>query len=239
MAYGYIYLVSHPATGKSYIGLTTYPISERWKLHCRAAVCGRQSRGILHQAIRLYGREAFTITQLAQAETKQALDRLEVHFIRLFNTKEPFGYNRMSGGANGKHNPRTRLKMSAAKSGRKLSPDQIEKIRARMMGNVISQEVREKIASKLRGRRIPRDIVERVSAGRRGKKRSDAHRMSAYLSGIPKSDEHKAKLRAANLGKRASIETRMKMSASHKRRAAERRNAGDCLQPPLVLSQAA
>jgi hypothetical protein len=86
----------------------------------------------------------------------------------------------------------TRAKMSAAKRGRKLSPEHVAKI-----------------ASANRGKKYPNRSPEwraKISASKLGK--------SATWNKKPKTEAHRAKIAAANIGKRHSEETKAKMSAA-------------------------
>ena len=59
---GFLYKATSPS-GKSYIGITSKSVPERWKQHAYAASRGR--RGLLCSAIRKYGPEAFTLKVMA------------------------------------------------------------------------------------------------------------------------------------------------------------------------------
>lgn len=239
MMYGQIYKVTNLLNGFSYIGQTTQNVKMRWKQHCRAALASKCARGVLHQSIRKNGHKNFVIEIIGVAFTKAELDALEIYFISGFNTREPHGYNRVSGGSHGRHNERTRLKISAAHKGRKCLQHVIESNRLRMLGATVSRETRAKISASLRGRPLTAETKAKMSLARTGKKRTDAHRMSEYLSGVPKSARGRENIRLSALGRKASLETRLKMSESQRLIWSKRRNAGNNVHPPVVLSETA
>lgn len=94
--YGIIYKITNLINSKIYIGQTIKKMQIRWKEHQSAA-----KRGIntyFHKAIRKYGIENFVIEQIAEANSKQELDELELtqrRISRACNGKytEAFGYH--------------------------------------------------------------------------------------------------------------------------------------------------
>lgn len=94
----YIYKITHIESGKSYIGQTTKTPKERFKTHCskytRCPLIGR--------ALQKYGQEAFILDTLVKCATLEELNIAEIHFIKLFNTLHPNGYNLTEGGRDSK-----------------------------------------------------------------------------------------------------------------------------------------
>ena len=93
---------------KRYIGQTTKNYKERWTEHYNA-----KDTFYFHNALRKYRWESFSKYVLVQTKEfentpenlikiQKALDRLEIYFIKKFNTyNNDFGYNLTSGGHSG------------------------------------------------------------------------------------------------------------------------------------------
>ena len=98
----YIYKITNNINNKIYIGLTCRDVSRRWIEHCSKA---KQQDGFyLHNAIRKYGKENFTISIIDQTSSIDELKQLEQQYIKKYhsNNKE-YGYNLTLGG-DGKKN---------------------------------------------------------------------------------------------------------------------------------------
>lgn len=92
---GYIYLIRKNGEPK-YVGLTTLSIEERWKKHQSNA--NSNSVFILHQALRKYGIENFSIEQVEKHENATLSER-EQYWIKYYNTHcSQGGYNMTYGG---------------------------------------------------------------------------------------------------------------------------------------------
>lgn len=90
------YMAVCSASQKSYIGITSSGVINRWRGHCRSA--RRGSNLALHAAIRKYGESAFKVSEIARFKSRgQALD-FEVSAIARFKTMLPNGYNMTIGG---------------------------------------------------------------------------------------------------------------------------------------------
>ena len=76
------------------------------------------------------------------------------------------------------------------------------------------------------GRKFRTETIEKMSHSRKGKRHSEKTKalMSMQRKGIKKSLEHREKIRAGNIGKVISQETRAKMSAAAKLRASRKRD---------------
>lgn len=101
MEYGFIYRVTCKTTGKKYIGQARefkhknekpfrYGIPGRWSDHVSSAKTGSDKP--LHQSIRQYGADDFTIDEITKA-TLTELDALEAVWIERENSLAPQGYN--------------------------------------------------------------------------------------------------------------------------------------------------
>ena len=83
---GVIYMMKGP---KDYIGQTIDP-EQRYAQHLRRA--GQLKYGLLGDAIEEHGPDAFEFIVLHECPTED-LDTMETHFIELYNTLAPDGYN--------------------------------------------------------------------------------------------------------------------------------------------------
>lgn len=88
--YGRIYCIENKINHKKYIGLTTRSIKERFSEHCKADT-------VIGEAIRKYGVDNFMCYEVDNAQSKNELSELEVHYIHHFGTLKD-GYNCTIGG---------------------------------------------------------------------------------------------------------------------------------------------
>lgn len=88
--YGRIYCIENKMNHKKYIGLTTRSIKERFSEHCKADT-------VIGEAIRKYGVDNFMCYEVDNAQSKNELSELEVHYIHHFGTLKD-GYNCTIGG---------------------------------------------------------------------------------------------------------------------------------------------
>lgn len=88
--YGRIYCIENKINHKKYIGLTTRSIKERFSEHCKADT-------VIGEAIRKYGVDNFICYEVDNAQSKNELSELEVHYIHHFGTLKD-GYNCTIGG---------------------------------------------------------------------------------------------------------------------------------------------
>ena len=104
-ANGIIYRVTHIESGKSYVGLTIQTLERRWRYHNEQARSGGVSNeASLHQAIRDFGVEAFTIEQIDSGTSKLTLEAKERRWIEKLGTTAPAGFNIAGGGVSGGSN---------------------------------------------------------------------------------------------------------------------------------------
>lgn len=113
-----------------------------------------------------------------------------------------------------------REKMSAAKKGRKLSPEHIKKVadalrgrkrpeaamagaRKALTGRVVSQETKEKIRNSLIGTKHTDEAKAKISAAGKGRKHTteSKEKMRSAMAGRTLTAEHKEKLSLAKRGK--------------------------------------
>jgi group I intron endonuclease len=91
-----IYRHTCPINGKSYIGLTSKTVNQRWTEHCRDAAKG--SSIVFHRAIRKHGKDSWqTEVLVSEIPTKEDAVLFEKHFIKFYDTLNK-GYNSTVGG---------------------------------------------------------------------------------------------------------------------------------------------
>ena len=104
----YIYQITNTVDGKIYIGKTTKTIEERFQRHAYNANAKSQTH--LHRAIRKYGTEAFTITELESGfNSEDDLNEAEIRYISDLSPQ----YNMTEGGegiSGHEHSSETRKK---------------------------------------------------------------------------------------------------------------------------------
>jgi len=155
-----IYLITNKLNGKQYVGQTTKDIEKRMQGH-RAKVVSNRSSTKLHNAMRKYGVENFSVEVIDSTATTQIeLDFLEDFYIKKFDSINK-GYNMKPGG---NINPMDSEQV-AKKHGNSMRSDEVrQKISATMKKyraeHGFSEEHRKKISEGLKlateeGRRVP------------------------------------------------------------------------------------
>ena len=123
---GQIYLIRNKVNNKCYVGQATcftgtnnnkWGTLGRWKSHVREALKTNVDHcTVLNNAIRKYGEDGFEIFTLIKCSIDK-LDENEIHFVQLYNSLQPNGYNIKSGGYSSKNSEDTIEKMKAAHLG--------------------------------------------------------------------------------------------------------------------------
>ena len=116
---GCIYKITNAINDKSYIGLTINDAEKRFKKH--KSMIYSNGCSALYNAFKKYGIENFTVETIYSTDDKKELMRLEKLYISKFNTISPNGYNLTTGGENCKVTNETKVKISKALKGRKVT----------------------------------------------------------------------------------------------------------------------
>jgi group I intron endonuclease len=217
-----IYKITNKINSKIYIGQTIGTLSNRWNSHCK-----NKKFSLITAAINKYGKENFTIEEIAKCSSREELNMREAMFIYAFGSNNrDTGYNIMEGGDNHTtHSTETRAiiskkarnisdetrkKMSEAKKGKKQTPEQIA---ARIKtGRVWSEESKRKSSEKQKGRKKSPEQVEKVRK---------------KLIGRKQTPEEIEKRRLSNIGRKATLEQKEKYrQAALKREAKKREKRG-------------
>lgn len=168
-----IYKVINKINKKIYIGQTSQPLQKRWNSHCT-----RKDRQGLSKAILKYGKENFIIEEIDGANSQTELNYLEQHYIYIYNSISPNGYNILPGGKNSAHTEQSKFKMRKPKnfknrtdfSYRKHSKETIEKLREIKRKNPLffTKEHREKISKANKGRKHTEETKLKISQTKKG-----------------------------------------------------------------------
>ena len=224
---GIIYTYTNTLTGLVYVGQTTQPAVRRQTYALQAASTQPNPRCII-QAMQAAGLDAFTYQVLAEASTKDDLNRLEIHFIAALQANHPqYGYNRTVGGEGGPagliHSAEAKAKMSQAARGHTVSAETRAKIaqakRGRGLGRTHSAEAKAKMSQAKRGKPLSAETRAKLSLAKRGKTLSAEHKAKIAQANRAMTAETRAKIAQTLRGKTHSAETRAKMSLAARRRA--------------------
>lgn len=141
---------------------------------------------VLHTAIIKYGSENFCIEEITTASSKEELFSLETFYIAAFGTKSPKGYNLTSGGE-GLNEPTDEVRAKMKAAKQNISLETRQKMSASARKKILSEEHKENL---------------RLAAS----KRIITPELSAAYNTASKNWT----------GRRHSLESRAKMSLSHK-----------------------
>lgn len=96
---GIIYMIRNMKNDKRYIGQSIQPVEKRFRQHIEGAYLkGRRTYNTcLSRAIRKYGSDFFELGILADNVPDDDLDIVEAHYISMYNTLAPNGYNKSAG----------------------------------------------------------------------------------------------------------------------------------------------
>jgi group I intron endonuclease len=222
-----VYIITNKANGKQYVGIAKN-LKRRWHQHISA----NGSAPALHAAIKMYGADGFVFSHICNAFDFEAACDIERMFIQQHNTKSPNGYNLTDGGEGVVGRPMTdedkdvRRKASNAfinslspeerskkygVKGRKLTSEQIEKIKVsnkgKNLGKKHSEETLQKMsaAHKARPRKpMSEDTKEKIRQSLLGRKMPESEKQKhASFLGCKHTEETKAKIRASNIATKA------------------------------------
>jgi group I intron endonuclease len=222
-----IYVITHVASGRKYVGYTRYTAPRRYRGHVKAAKAGEDT--YIARAIRLYGASAFKIEVLEQCE-EALLNEREIFWIQKLGTVKPHGFNLTEGGG-GMLRPSesTRQKMRDAHLGKVRGPLSEEHkaavSRAQKGRPRWTDEQRKEIAARQTGKSCPHNIenCRQLGFSWKGKKFTEEHRVKLREAWIRRrmrggvSEETRQKLGDASRGRTMSVEARRKISEARKR----------------------
>ena len=144
---GEIYCLTSPS-GKKYVGQCVKQLSsgkkwgyiQRWKDHIRDANSKNYCRQ-LNNAINKYGSENFTIEVIKECNIYE-LNYYEEHYIKLYNTLSPNGYNLTSGGSVCRQSEETQILKRKSMIGKNVGKIFPKRPRLREEDNALPKYVR-------------------------------------------------------------------------------------------------
>jgi group I intron endonuclease len=166
-----VYCITNLANGKKYVGVTANGYANRFANHIWHSRKSKSSCRALHNAMRKYGPNSFSVELLQAAESWEHMNQLEKEWIKKLGTFSPNGYNLTDGGDAGSFSDETRRIMSDRFKGKPISEKTIAAVKA-SWDDPASRDVR--IASIREAMNRP-DVREATGARQRGKPKSDNH----------------------------------------------------------------
>jgi len=137
-----VYKITNIDSGKAYIGITG-DYKSRMRNHFNANKCCQY----LHRSIKKHGKEKFTHEIICYCNSWNMLCKMEIEFIKLYNTKVTNGYNLTDGGEGidgYKMSKEARKKISIAlKNPSEETRKKISKVHKNKM---VSKETRKKLS---------------------------------------------------------------------------------------------
>jgi group I intron endonuclease len=200
-----VYCHTSPS-GKRYVGYSKHGMAERWRQHVEAASAG--GGYLLHRAIRKYGADSFRHELLEQSDTEAGAKSAERRWIAWRGSMAPAGYNATAGGEG--------LSGACAEVREKLSASW-------------TPERRAQHSERTRGH----SVGNNYGVANKGKARSTEARQRMRAAALAMDPDKRARIDAARAASKAdrppvkySAESRARMSASQRKRWAERKQVG-------------
>jgi group I intron endonuclease len=210
-----IYKITNAINSKVYIG-QSWDIDRRWYEHKHYP---KQDNQHLQRAMNKYGLINFKFEVVLHIKdgpfTQRYLNTYESKFIEMFkSTESAFGYNKKSGGANGRPTAETRARLSAAQAGRQVSVETRARLSASLLGHSVSNATRAKISQGNIGKVISDEHRSQISRATKGRIRSEKSRALQSASTVGRKNpwnsdpERAAKISQSHRG--------IKLSEAHK-----------------------
>lgn len=201
--HGGVYSILHAASGKSYVGSAVH-LAKRHAQHQRMLRAGKHHNVKLQRAWDKYGEGAFVFKVLERVpERADLLKREQAWIDGLDAVAKGFNLTPTAGSILGlKFTDESRQRMSLAATGKPKSPEHVANVAASLKGRKMTPEQCQKMRDAQIGKKRKPHSAEtkaRMSAAAKGKKKSPQHiaALSAAKTGIKQSPEVRAKRGAA------------------------------------------
>ena len=213
-----IYCHTHIESGRRYVGQTSQTMEKRWKNHICAAKSSKNGRWYFPNAIRKYGKDAFSHRVLEVCDSLEKANLRENAWIELFESRDPrFGFNLAKGGQHKPgRNPWDNLEF------RKNQVERTKKFfnepRIRIANKIAHGTPDSRKKKSLSRSKMSEETIEKILSVCKNPSPETRTKLSkGYRPQIkPPSDETKKKISIANKGKTISQEQKEKISASSK-----------------------
>lgn len=185
-----IYLLTHIATGRKYVGQSV-DIKKRWQVHARG-----QCLMHLGRSVAVHGWSAFT-SEVIELCTREELNAAEAKWVKLHNCISPHGFNLTTGGGHHTLSAESKAKMSAVRTGKQFTEQTKENMRRAQLNR--SEEWASKITASKIGRKLSEETKAKISASNTGLRHTPESKakMSAARKGCVHSPERIAKTKLA------------------------------------------
>lgn len=217
---GYIYKILNTVNDKCYNGQTRQAdVKQRWREHISRALRGNNGCCAIGCALKKYGTSAFQF-HIVCVCFDDDLKFFEPHYIKSFNSLTPSGYNLTEGGEGYTMSDRTKQKLSASHTGKKLTEEHKRNLSQAGRGRAVSPETRAKISAGNKGKPKSAEHKRKIGETSRGRKHSEdaLRKMSEANKGKSLTEEHRRKIRDALTGKAKSGEHKHNLKDAHARR---------------------
>lgn len=147
-----VYLITNKVNNKKYVGITCQGAEKRFKYHMSSAEAS-DSQAPLHIAMREIGTSNFELHILESDVSQEEARERELHYIELYDSAEPNGYNNYRAGMGGKrHSDEGRQHISDGLKGHKFSASRNEKVRQAMMDREYKQSWSDNLSKAMQGK---------------------------------------------------------------------------------------
>jgi hypothetical protein len=187
---GVIYVWENKINGKKYVGQTIKVLQKRINEHLFNARLDKPTMYI-SKAIKKYGEDNFRCYQIDKARTKNALNKKETYWIKMFCSDEPeYGYNLTIGGDSAKVTDLAKKHMSKAQKGRIITSEHARKIGLTRIGKPLSEETKNKIKEvwATKSEKEMDEFKSRVSETMKKHVRTEEHKRNISLSKMGKNN---------------------------------------------------
>lgn len=165
-------------SGKSYIGVTSRSVEERFNEHVRLAK--RENIYHFHQAINKYGAESFITEILEENVPSTKIVESEKFWIKKFDSFKN-GYNMTEGGqghtAGFKHTEETKKKISESHLGKILTDEHKKNIGLASSKQIHTVERRLEQSERMKGKKLSNETKKKISETLKTKMSGDGNGM--------------------------------------------------------------